>query len=648
MKRILKLIALAMIIGITSCSEDECDHVTPVTPDPPIDNPLSEGLGMWYVESDNEEIRYDPSGVFYYRYSNVELSGESEGRYEFDHKNMKLTYRYSYNGVNIMDNWTVKNLSEFGLNLSSETASGLKLERIVESYKLKVGETAILKFDSERTDITVSSYSSKNERIASVSSEGMITTVGEKGTTYVKMTTNVGNVWAKITVGEDNKDLWCDYISVIGEDYNTMRQFFSRLGEPQSDGMDFFTYAQSIHQYIENVSVWHDTEKDFVKAIQLSIKNGIPAIEIESYLKSRYYEQTDFDFYSTFSDIESSKAIIKYDERNQCVNIYETQSLLHPEIPNLWTDFTILFGSDKNQVKEAMDLCGYPFLMSDFSYSKDGSDYYYVNGNNYVQMVGFVFNPDKLVSEFWVYMNIESNTNDIYDYLCAKYTENDSESSQYSLVFYNEDKSMKVTFDLMNAAVIYTKLTMKQHETNNEILGNYYEGLGMTHDQILAQYGSPYSDDGNMMLYIVGTDYVDLAVFYMDAETNKCKRSGVVINENISHSTIIDYLNTKYTVFADGTYEDGSQYAWTNGPSVEESTMGIIYLPAENMVIYQPLGSATNAKTRFANIMDVDYEFVKQAESKASIFLNGIKETRKNLTKHKSQKYMKALSNYNK
>lgn len=594
MKKILSLIALAITIGMTSCSDDECDH-TICKPWPIPNNPIA---GMWYVEADNEEINYGESGTYYDRYSNVELSGETEGRYEFDQANMKLTYRYSYLGNNLQDNWTVKNLSEFSFKLSSANAPALNVEKIVEQHKLNVGETVKLKFDTDRADINVNSYSSKNERLASVTPDGTITAMGEKGTTYIKINTNVGNVWAKITVGDDNKDLWCDYVSVIGADYHTMRQYFDRLGNPVSDGIDYFVYIPSIHQYVESVNILINTEEDCVTSIQLLIKEGVPPIDIKSYLKSRYYEQKDFDFYTTLSDIESSRAIVSYDQDNNCVTFFETQHTIHPD---LWYDFTKMFGCDKTAVKNAMGKYGYSLLMSNNSYSKDGSDYYSVTDNEYLQMAGFVFNPDKLVSEFWLYIDIQK-ANEIYYFLNHKYKENQEESTSYALVFYNDDRSIKVTFDLKNAAVIYTKLTMKQHEANNEILGNYYEGLGMTHDQIVAQYGTPYSDDGGMIFYIVGTNYVNLAAFYMDTETNKCKRSIVTINENVASSTIIDYLSSKYTVFENGTAADGSQYAWTNGPSVAESTMGIIYFPADNMVMYQPLGSAANnINTRFNN-----------------------------------------------
>lgn len=306
---------------------------------------------------------------------------------------------------------------------------------------------------------------------------------------------------------------------------------------------------------------------------------------------------------------------------------------------DLWTDLVPLFGNDKDQVKSKMDEYGYSFLMSDYNYSKDGSDYYNITNNPYALMVGFVFNPDKQVSEFWVYMNTKSDTNEVYEYLCAKYTEYESESSKYELVFYNDDKSMKVTFDLMNGAVVYTKLTMKQHEANNDILGNYYEGLGMTHDQIVDKFGAPYLDEDGMIYYVVGSQYVNLAAFNIKAETGKCNIAILTIKEDVATSTIVDFFNSKYTVFENGTAADGSQYAWTNVSSAANATLGIIYNPEKKIVQYVDLSSSANARamTRDIDSFCTDNYFMNKAGIMTVDFLNNIKKKKESLQIGKSK-----------
>ena len=652
MKNKLSLIALAMTIGFTSCSDDECNH-----------DQINNGgggnsweiVGSWYEEAENEEMRFSENGTFYDRYANYLRCAEVEGRWEYDKKNKKLTYNYPFMGQTQFADWTVKNFKELSFTISSSMVADHNLEKIVESYDLQVGKTATIEFSKAYPDYSVTSYASQNERIASVTSDGVITAEGEKGITYIKVSTTQTNVWVKVTVGDNCADMWFDYVGLLGLDYSNMRKVLSRLGDPYSgeDGYSF-GFIHQLHDVADITKVYLCPEDGMVTEVQLLLKESVPEAEILSYMNSRYYmmgENGSYVFFSSVEDRELSKAIIAYNKSEKCVIFNETQHFLHyPHVVDLWTDFVPLFGSDKNQVKSAMDEYGYSFLMSDFNYSKDGSDYYCITGNQYAQMIGFVFNPDMQVSEFWVYMDTESDANDVYDYLCAKYTEYESESSQYELVFYNDDKSLKVTFDLMNAAVIYTKLTMKQHEANNDILGNYYEGLGMTHDQIADKFGAPYLDENNTMYYIVGTEYVNLAAFRLDETTNKCKSTVLTINEAVATSTIVDYLGSKYTVFANGTAADGSQYAWTNGPSVAESTLGIMYYPEDRMVVYIPLGSAANAKamTRAISSIMSDTEFVDRTKSKASSILSTKKGIKESISKHRTQQLQKVFENYNK
>lgn len=513
MKKILSLIALAMTIGTPSCSDD--DHNSS---DGPVTIPV---IGSWYEEAENEEMRFSENGTFYDRYANYFRCEETEGRWEYDSKNSKLTYTYPFMGQTQFADWTVKNLKELSFTISSTKVADHHLEKIVESYTLEVGKTANIEFSKTHPDYTVISYTSNNERIASVTSDGVIKAKGEKGVTYIKVNTTSSNVWVKVTVGDNCAEMWHDYVGLMGLDYRNMRQVLSRLGEPQSgsDGYSFrFIHEQ--HNVINYADIFLRPDNGTVVEAQLWLKKSVSEAEILSYMTSRYYklaEDKDYVFYSSAEDENTSKAIIVYNKSDKCVIFFET-----------------------------------------------------------------------------------------------KY--------------------------------------FKEQTGQEEMLGNYYEGLGMTRNQILAQYGAPYSEDEDILFYYVGTDYINLAAFYMDTNTGKCKRSLVTINENVPPSTIIDYLNSQYTVFPNGTYEDGSQYAWINGTSVAESTLGIIYFPADKMVIYQPLGSSahTKSKTLAVKVIENDSDLIKQIKTKSSTFLNDIMKTKKKTTMYKSQQLKKVLENHNK
>lgn len=143
---------------------------------------------------------------------------------------------------------------------------------------------------------------------------------------------------------------------------------------------------------------------------------------------------------------------------------YNLRSKFYPQEENLWIDFTTLFGSDKNTVRSAMEDYGCNYSFSDNSYSANGSDYYYIEKNDYADIVGFVFNTDNQVSEYWVYYK-PIKISDIRDYLSRIYTAAENESNEFAHVFYNGNRDLKVVLDTINGAVIYTKLDMKQHET---------------------------------------------------------------------------------------------------------------------------------------------------------------------------------------
>lgn len=632
----ISLAVMALIFGMSSCSEESCDHVTGGSGE------LSTAIvGNWYDEAENEEIRFSESGKFYERYANYSRCGETEGTWEFNSKTNKLTYSFPFTGgMNYID-WTVKDLTESSFTLSSSKNGMHKVEKIVEEYTLNVGETVEIKCGGFGTWI----YGSKNERIASVNPRtGVIKAEGEKGITYIKVSnfatthdqsSSKKAIWVKVIVGDNCADLWYDYVGLIGLDYAGVTKALSRLGTPVA-GTDGYSYAygHTIHEVADSTNVFLCPEDNLTNEIQLVLKESVPESAVLSYMNSRYYKMTGDDsyvYFSSSSDPETSKAIVVYNKKQRRIVFCETQHFYEKaHVKELWEDFVPLFGANQAAVKKAMGEYGYKLLMSDASYSKDGSDYYTISGNKYITMVGFVFNPDKQVSEFWLYMDTTSDASEVYKYLLAKYKEEKTESSKTSLVFYNDDKTMKVVFDLKNGTLTYTKLSMKQHETpKKEMLGTYYEALGMSHDQIVSKYGAPYQEDGTSMYYVVGSENVSLVSFTLDSNTGKCKNTILLLTEQTTLSTVVDYFNSKYNKFDKGTAADGSQYAWVNKSTFAASTMGITYLPKDRMVIYVPLNTATSSSSNgVVSLMKRDSASFAKLRSKAKAIVRGAKKVK--------------------
>lgn len=544
-------------------------------------------------------MRYGANGTFYDKYCNVQRSGETEGNWEYDAANSKLTCTYQYMGQTQFSDFTVKNPTEIGFILSSTKVADHVLEKIVETYQLEVWNTANIQFATSNPSYTVQSYTSKNERIASVTADGTITAEGEKGTTYIKVATDKGNVWVKVIVGDDCPDLWYDYVSIIGMDYANMSKALSVLGSPVASNDYAFAFTNPYHDVVDMTKTYICPEDGMVEEIQLVLKEDVPESEILSYMNSHYYkfaEADEYVYYSTIENMENSKSVICYNKATKEIIFVETQHFLGltHTLQDLWKDFTTLFGQGKTAIKSVMG--NYSYLQSNDSYSQNGSDYYNIANNEYAYMVGFVFNPDNLCSEYWVYLSSTVDKTEVKLYLNKKYTEDitESDNSDYSFIYYNHDKSLKIEYDIKNMAVIYTNLTMKQHEPNKDILGKYYEGLGMTHDQIIAQWGNPYKDENGQIWYYIGSAYVSLVNYEIAPNTGKCGQVWLTHTESLTTEDIIEYMTSRYTVFANGTTEDGSQYAWTNGPSKDESTFGIIYRPSNRLITYVDLAAASS------------------------------------------------------
>ena len=103
-------------------------------------------------------------------------------------------------------------------------------------------------------------------------------------------------------------------------------------------------------------------------------------------------------------------------------------------------------------------------------------------------------------------------------------------------------------------------------------------------------------DDESGIWYILANEYVNYLIFRADTTTGKMKYISLILNDAVETKTVTDYLGSLYTVYANGTAPDGSQYAWTNGSSMAESTFGIVYFPDDKHVLYQSLGNSSSSR----------------------------------------------------
>lgn len=595
MKKIVFLLLTAF--AVASCNDD-CDHN--INSNGGGDEGgdftyeyLSSGTGSWYEEAENEEFRPTANGKFYDKYCNLKRAAETEGTYEISEKGTRMTQTYKFMGQNQFADWKISNVKEFSFAMSSEQVAAHTYEKIVEVYTLAVGQTQKINFATEYPSYSIKSFNSSNEHIASVSSDGTITAIGEKGTAYVKITHDQGNVWVKVIVGDNYADLWYDYSNLLDYTYTQMR---SLLGEPDQVSTEYgsYSYTTPLHDVINYFNIFINERTQTVEQIDLYLKEGVPSTQIISYMDAHYYtlgESGGTKFYHTSPTYEESRAIFAYVKSSNTVMIVPAEGFL-----DLWKDFTPLFGQESDNIKKEMTNNGFTYLMTDNSYSLDGSDYYSIPDNDYATMVGFVFNKDKKMCEYWIYLDTKSDASTAYGFLNNKYSLSESESNTSSgaYIFYNSDKSIKITFSL-EGYVKYENVGMEGPTKPSGLWPDYAASLGKTHDEIVSEYGSPVMDDDSGIWYILANEYVNYLIFRADASTGKMKYVSLILNDAVETKTVTDYLGSLYTVYERGTASDGSQYAWTNGPSMAESTFGIVYFPSDKHVLYQSLGSSNAA-----------------------------------------------------
>lgn len=131
------------------------------------------------------------------------------------------------------------------------------------------------------------------------------------------------------------------------------------------------------------------------------------------------------------------------------------------------------------------------------------------------------------------------------------------------------------------------------------------------------------------IIYVVGSENVSLVSFMLDSNTGRCKNTVLLLTEQTTLSTVVDYFNSKYYKFDKGTAADGSQYAWVNKSTFATSTMGITYFPKDKMVIYVLLKDPlTSRMDDVSSLMKRDSASFAKLRSKAKAIVRGAKKVK--------------------
>lgn len=442
MKKIYFLLVACMVV-FTSCTKHHDDlfklQIDQLEGEWVYDHPEE---GVWETQT------FYPSGVFYY--SNKVDGGwklqnsMNEGRYWIDGDN-KVTCQYLFNGVSSQVKMTVLEITPY--SYTAEYNDGAILgrftyARLLSEVELIPGETKAIDYSS-MVKIDIKGFKTHNAKIATVDNSGNITAVG-LGHTYVDVVTDEGTAVIEVIVFDRN-NMFGDYSFAFGK---TIPEIIEIVGQDYILSDDNVGVIYYLDDYLADelafITGLYDTSH--VEFVKLTLNDNISKTVIIAHLKDRYTYFSDADgIYNFITDqtVNNNPIAIIYDTNKSTLSYV----VLKPS--DRWTDFSYLFGQSDSMVNSEMKELGYTYFFSDYTYSKDGSDYYIINDSNDASMVGFVFNGENKMCEYWVYLydDYMSYANDIISWLKSKYVISTEESSNTQIVFYDNANRMRIVFD---------------------------------------------------------------------------------------------------------------------------------------------------------------------------------------------------------
>ena len=453
-----KFIFIALgLLCLSACTHDNETNVLEI----------DQMVGEWVYDHPEkgiwETLKFVNSGVFYLSNKvtggNWKVSNDrNAGRYWIDGDN-RVTCQVKIGGVQWELKMEMREVTEYSFTAEFNDGASLGLftySRLLSSKQIRPGESFTPEF-SEALRSEVTGFRSHNTGVAKVDYDNGTVTGVSAGHTYIDIETQRGTAVVEVTVF-DPDNMFEDYSFAFGK---TVSEIVSLKGENYSFRDDETGVAYAIDDYVTD-TVKYITgmyDKTHVEFITLSLNNNVSSDAIDKHLSNKYELLSSNDgrtSYVTDKSYDSKPVCVIYDSKSSALSY----ALLKPS--DRWTDFKYLFGQNKNVVKGEMQYYGYPFLLSDSSYSKNGSDYYQINDSEDATMVGFVFNPDGLVCEYWVYLseNFMTNASAILSWLNSDYTLSTTESTNRQYVFYDKEKRLRVVFDA-SGYVSYTDSEQK-------------------------------------------------------------------------------------------------------------------------------------------------------------------------------------------
>lgn len=449
------LLFMLACVALVSCSDEPEDKTVHVN--------NSNLAGEWVYDHPElniwEVIKFQPSGIYYYwnKVSSADWKFQNEanyGRYTIEDNN-KIICHHTINGFAVEIKMTMLSISDYAFSAEFNDGASLGIidyARVIDKKMIKPGEAFTPNYKA-LVKVDIKGYKSHNTAIATVDpTSGEIKGV-KPGFTYIDVETAEGTAAIEITVFDPENPI-VDYSFALGK---TIPELVEILGDNYEYRNDKNGLVYTTDDYLCDTVKFITGIYDYnhVEFIQHFFNNRLSAEEINDHLKSKYTflaSGEDYEAYiSDLTDAEGNPILYSFDKKKSILSIY----VLLPS--DRWTDFSFLFGMSKSVVANEMAERKYNFIISDYSYSANGSDYYQMNDSYDANLVGFVFNGEEKMCDYWVYLTNAGlkNKKAICTWLESRYTLASDESTKNQYVYYDKTKRMRIVFDL-SGYVSYT------------------------------------------------------------------------------------------------------------------------------------------------------------------------------------------------
>lgn len=553
MRKYLFLVAAATVLGFSSCSEEDCNHAGEGNST----IGYSEIAGSWYDPIENEEVKYTENGTFHDKYANNYRASHTEGRYEINAN--KLTYTYKLMGQNQFSDFTLTDYKpDYSISLYSEKIGKTVLYRISNVVNLDLGAEA---------ELPCSGLESTDSRIVSIDGTTAKSN-GMKGTVYLK---NAQGTYVKVMVGNDIDDLWMDYTKAIGL---TVAEMKDLLGTPDelTENDAFYTGVNTTHDMIKYVGF--SIENGVVTGLGIFFKDGISEEEITTYLKDKYFYNTEMGMFTSHKSLTASIFVAQYKK--------DTNTLIFQKRPVNIPDYTVLFAKSRADIDdifagqqplaEANDSVRYA-IPEDSDWELDYASFYFRG-------------KGRLMNSFAVHCKEGVSPEDVTKYLNSMYEfiqEIDlngrkadlyqNSSYTYSIFHYRDDNRIEY-YDL------------NQQEITSSLFQQYLPALGMTKTDFETKYPGGYAYK-NVIFFEMDNQYAK-QLYFVVSDNSIISKYFFVLNDDVDMKALKEELSSEFHFL--NTNSDKGQTTWINTENRADATIGVQLYENDKQLYFFYLG----------------------------------------------------------